>query len=81
MAIDGDKTADYEVLSGGIRVAVLEVKTFHTAPMTEGNGWTRIELQPGVMEWKRERDDTWSCCQPAPRGSQAAQPVALNQQA
>lgn len=53
----GTKTADYEILSNSVRVAVLEVKTFVTGQMTEANGWTRIDLQPGVTQWERERED------------------------
>lgn len=48
----GEKTADFELLDGDERVAVVEVKTLEHSPRTQANGWKR---QYGG--WMRAKDN------------------------
>jgi hypothetical protein len=49
----GVKTADYELLAGAERAAVLEVKRLERTPRTPKNGWRVIERN-GVCHAERE---------------------------
>jgi hypothetical protein len=50
---DTIKTADYELLDGTERVAVLEVKQLQSTPRTAKNGWEIVE-RDGVRHAERE---------------------------
>ena len=49
------KTADYELMANGIRIAVVEVKTIKAQPMSEATGWT-VEHQ-SEHTWSGTRRD------------------------
>jgi hypothetical protein len=49
------KTADYELMASGSRIAVVEVKTLEAQPMSEARGWT-IEHQ-SEHTWSGTRRD------------------------
>jgi hypothetical protein len=49
---DGKKTPDFELLDGGTRCAVMEVKTLDYTPRTLENGWT-VEIDDIIKKAER----------------------------